>query len=79
MVIVKAENGGLLMMLDPEEPIRHILYRRLTRPNSSPSLSSSPVDVAVVNHDKALLVDHPPMICNGYEPDSGLVSLKISC
>ncbi|KAK8651790.1 hypothetical protein V6N13_141373 [Hibiscus sabdariffa] len=48
---------------------RPIQYRRLTHPDSS----SSPVEVVVVDDDKALPVDHPPMICNGYEADSDLV------
>ncbi|KAE8693412.1 hypothetical protein F3Y22_tig00110812pilonHSYRG00042 [Hibiscus syriacus] len=48
--------------------------------SSSSSLSSSspPVEVVVVNNDNALPEDHPAMICNGYEVDSDLVSLKIS-
>ncbi|GMI85269.1 hypothetical protein like AT5G54840 [Hibiscus trionum] len=54
---------------------RPVQYRRLTHPDSS---SSSPVEVVVVDDHKALPVDHPPMICNGYEADSDLVSLKIS-
>ncbi|KAE8706545.1 Ras-related small GTP-binding family protein isoform 2 [Hibiscus syriacus] len=56
---------------------RPIPYRRLTRPDSSSS--SSPVEIVVVDDGKALPEeDHPPMICNGYEADSDLVSLKIS-
>ncbi|MBA0783569.1 hypothetical protein Gotri_001263, partial [Gossypium trilobum] len=56
---------------------RPIQYRRLTRLDSSSS-SSSPVEVVVVDDNKNLPEDHPPMICNGNEADSDLVSLKIS-
>ncbi|MBA0728167.1 hypothetical protein Golax_001090 [Gossypium laxum] len=56
---------------------RPIQYRRLTRPDSSSS-TSSPVEVVVVDDNKNLPEDHPPMICNGNEADSDLVSLKIS-
>ncbi|XWS11195.1 hypothetical protein CRYUN_Cryun38cG0063200 [Craigia yunnanensis] len=50
---------------------RPVHYRRLTRRNSSP------VEVVVVDDHEVLLED-PRMICNGYETDSDLVSLKIS-
>ncbi|XP_022717929.1 septum-promoting GTP-binding protein 1-like [Durio zibethinus] len=48
-------------------------YRRLTSRDSS-----SPLEVVVVEDGEALPESHPRMICNGYETDSDLVSLKIS-
>ena len=50
---------------------RPVHYRRLTRRDSSPG------EVVVVDDDEVLTED-PRMICNGYETDSDLVSLKIT-
>ena len=52
---------------------RPVHYRRLTRRDSS-----SLVDGVVVDDFEALQEDQHRMICNGYEMDSDLVSLKIS-
>ncbi|XP_022753940.1 septum-promoting GTP-binding protein 1-like [Durio zibethinus] len=52
---------------------RSVHYRRLAGRDSS-----SPVEGVVVDGDEAFPEDHQRMICNGYETDSDLVSLKIS-